>query len=358
MRRVRFVLFVLGIVLLGATCGENASEPAAEDPIYTPTWPNAEPGIDPYATVLDSFLVEAPSGAQLAGMLRRPDPVLYPELSFAAVIKVAGGINPGRLESRGEEARILAEAGMVVVTFNAEERCDDSGIDVCSGGSEDYNGHRNQDGLAAITDYVLARPYVIATNVGLRTHSYGITMATGCLARHPELNIKYLVDDEGPSRSFVTVHEPYSLDADSTNDKHQTVYEILGHYSTARDTSAANAAFWAEREAVHFIGDFQGYYVRLQAEWDHAQPPATIAEVDSFDLPPIWWRGKHTTEMVNAAVAGGVPWVRVNLPEQGNPIGMTYSQASCPVLIPGTIKDGPAYGARAVLEMARMPSLR
>ncbi len=353
--RFPLVLFALLSLLVGlAGCGSD-HDPGGQGSEWTETLPNERIGEDAYDTIIEEFSVEAPSGATLYGLLRRPDPDLHPNLAFAAVIKVAGGINPGRLEALGEETRILSEAGMIVFCFNAEGRADSSPEDSLSEGTEDYNGFRNQDGLGAIIDYVYALPFVIGENIGLRTSSYGITMAAGCVGRYPALPVKYLVDDEGPPNSFVSVHEPYALDADSTNDKHVRVHDILGgHYSIFRDSSASNVTFWGEREAVRFIGGFTGQYLRLQGTYDHAQPPAEQAETATFDLPPLWWQGRHTAIIVNAAIEGGVPWVRVNLPEQGNALGAAYEYGSMPTFIPGTVAEGPHWAARAVIEMARM----
>jgi hypothetical protein len=58
--------------------------------------------------------------------------------------------------------------------------------------------------------------------------------------------------------------------------------------------------------------------------------------------------------MVNAAVSGGVPWVRVNLPEQSNPVNMTYDADNQPVFLPGELKDR-FWAEPAVLEMAFTP---
>jgi hypothetical protein len=308
---------------------------------------------EPYETVVEEFSIVAPSGNRIYGMIRRPDPALYPDLCFAAVVSVPGGINPGRMAALGGEARMLAEVGMVVVTFNAEGRVDDSPDDIASEGTEDINGFRQQDGLCALVEYTMDLPFVISDNVGIRTQSFGIAMGAGCAGRHPEIPIKYIVDGEGPPNSFVTVHEPYALDDDPTNDKHEIVFEILGHYSTYREDSPENLAFWAEREAIRYIGDFRGRYLRLQAEWDHSQPPSNLAELPAFELPPLWWQNKHTTDIVNAAVAGGVPWVRVNLPEQGNAVNATYDQNRRPVFLPGLLADHP-WAVRAIIEMARM----
>ena len=338
-----------------AATPESATRPGATPAPSdcTPTLPQTGPPSSPYSTIIEPFDLKAPSGNRIYGLIRRPDPAIHPGLCFAAVILVPGGINPGRMQAHGAETRQLAEAGMVVLTFNAEGRVDDVPEDIASEGSEDHNGFRHQDGLCAIVKYAIGLDYVIDSNVGLKTQSYGITMGAGCAGRHPEIPIKYIVDGEGPPSSFVTCHEPFALDGDPTNDKHELVYGIMGHYSTYRDPSSDNLAFWAEREAIEYIGSFRGRYLRLQATWDHAQPPSRESEVDAFNQPPLWWNNKHTTNIVNAAIVGGVPWVRVNLAEQGNPVNATYDMTHPPTYLPGKLSDKP-WGVRAVLEMARM----
>ncbi|MCJ7622047.1 MAG: hypothetical protein MUO76_00985 [Anaerolineaceae bacterium] len=315
--------------------------------------PNEGPNENTYQTVIEEFEVIAPSGNTIYALIRRPDPDTYPDSCFPAVVKIPGGINPGRLEALGRDAQSLAGAGMVVITFNAEGRADDSTEDIRSEGSEDYNGFRNQDGLCEIVKQVMDLEYVIPENVGLWSNSYGITMAAGCARRYPDIPIKYIVDGEGPANSFVTCHEPYSLDNDSSNDKVELVYDLMGHYSLDRDPSPENEAFWEEREAERLIGGFRGRYLRLQAEWDHAQPPSNPSEIEIFNQPPLWWHNKHTTIMVNTAVEGGVPWVRVNLPPQGNQVNAMYDLDNPPVYLPGNLKDKP-WAVIAVLEMARM----
>jgi len=350
-------LGVLILMLVAACAPRIQPHPTTTDRPFEPeclrTLPQEGQPTDPYKTVVEAFDMLAPSGHRIFGMITRPDPVLYPDLCFAAVVSVPGGINPGRLAALGQEARMLAEAGMVVVNFNAEGRVDESPEDIASEGSEDYNGFRQQDTLCALVQYTMDLPYVISDNVGIRTQSYGITMGAGCAGRHPEIPIKYIVDGEGPPGSIVTCHEPLALDDDPSNDKHDTVFGILGHYSTYRDDSPANLAFWQEREAIRFIANFRGRYLRLQAQWDHAQPPSSPEEIQLFELPPLWWHNKHTTDIVNAALEGGVPWVRVNLPEQGNAVNATYDVNTRPVFLPGWLADGP-WAVKAIIEMARM----
>jgi len=139
------------------------------------------------------------------------------------------------MEIHGRDAKLLAEAGMVVVTFNAEARIDDkSQEDIRSEGEEDFNGFRHQDGLCKIVEHVMGLEYVISDNVGLKSQSYGITMAAGCAGRHPEIPIKYLVDGEGPPHSFVTCHGPRYLAGDMKIDG----FISPGHVSTIIGSNA------------------------------------------------------------------------------------------------------------------------
>ena len=365
-RYARFILmsFIVISLYFSGCRGMLSDAPTSDGSVsFTPTLPNPSPKEGtPYRTVLEEFSIVNSIGNSIYGLIRRPDPEFYPNLSFAAVIKVPGGINPGRSEALSAEAIALAEAGMVVICFNAEGRVDSRNpSDIPSEGTEDFNGFRNQDTLAQIFEYTMALPYVIQENIGIRTQSFGITMAAGCAARHPELPIKYIVDGEGPPSSFVTVHEPwalYSLPDHPYHNKYQTVYNILGHYSTSRDPSAENMDFWREREAIRYIGDFNGMYLRLQAEWDHAQPPSQPTEIPMFHMPPDWWQGKHTCDMVKAALDGGVPWVRVNLTEHGNELNARYDAENLPIYIPGELSRDPMIPVRAVLELARSSAIR
>jgi len=315
------------------------------------------PSGPPFATVVEAFGVAGPTGNEIYGQIRRPDPGLYPGQAFPAVILVQGGINAGRMEVHTQEARALAREGMVVVGFNAEGRVDPRAVeDLRSEGDEDFNGFRHQEGLARIVEYVAGLAYVFPDRIGLKSQSYGITMAAGCVARHPELPVQYLVDCEGPPDSFVTCHGPRFLAGDFQ--KYDIVQSTFGRLAVWQDDSQENEDWWAEREAIRFIGAFRGAYLRLQATWDHAQPPESEAEIVTYHHPtgwpgggPAWWHNKHATDMVNAAVAGGVPWVRVNLPTQGNAVNAVYDVNTPPTCLPGRLADEP-WAVRAVLEMA------
>jgi len=317
----------------------------------------AVPPVPPLETVIEAFEVLGPTRNAIYGQIRRPDPARYPGSVFPAVILVPGGINPGRMEVHGADARALSEEGMVVVCFNAEGRIDTMAPDdLRSEGDEDFNGFRHQDGLANLIEYVAGLDYVDADNLGLKSQSYGITMAAGCLGRYPDLPIRYLVDGEGPPFSFVTCHGPRYLAGDLQ--KYNTVLGIFGREATWQDGTQANLDWWYEREAINFIGAFRGSYLRLQATWDHAQPPENPAQMATYHHPngwpgggPAWYHNKHTDDIVNAAVAGGVPWVRVNLPPQGNAVNATYDANNPPTYLPNHLADQP-WAVRAILEMA------
>jgi len=317
----------------------------------------AVPPGPPYETVIEPFEVLGPMGNTIHGQIRRPDPALYPGSVFPAVILVPGGINPGRMEVHGADARALSEQGMVVVCFNAEGRIDTlAPDDLRSEGAEDFNGFRHQEGLANLIEYVAVLDYVDETNIGLKSQSYGITMAAGCVGRYPDLPIRYLIDGEGPPIGFVTCHGPRFLAGDVQ--KYNTVLGIFGRLATWQAASQENLDWWYEREAINFIGQFRGSYLRLQATWDHAQPPESQAEIATYHHPggwpgggPAWWHNKHTIDIVNAAIAGGVPWVRVNLPPQKNAVNATYDASNPPTYLPGRLADQP-WAVRAILEMS------
>ncbi|MBN1318533.1 MAG: hypothetical protein JXA42_23840 [Anaerolineales bacterium] len=324
-----------------------------------PVLPSNDPEANPYQTIVQEFDLAAPSGSRIYGLIRQPDPALYPDLCFPAVVFVPGGINPGRVDVNRQDAKLLAGAGMVVVGFNAEGRVEPKvKDDIRSEGEEDYNGYRQQDGLCKLVEYVMGLDNVITYNVGLRTTSYGITMGAGCAGRYPEIPIKYIVDEEGPSDSFVTCHGPRYLAGEL--DRYEIARSTFGRLATWQDDSPENLAWWEEREAVNFIGNFRGYYLRLQAEWDHAQPPDSEEEVSVYTYPdgwpdggPAWWQNKHTTDMVNAAVWGGAPWVRVNFVKQGNGVNTIFDAEYRPVFLPGRLADR-LWSVQAVLEMAGM----
>jgi hypothetical protein len=121
-------------------------------------------------------------------------------------------------------------------------------------------------------------------------------MGSGALARRPDLPVKFLIDWEGPANRDDTGG------CDSAN---------LGHLKDI--ASCTDESFWAEREASTFISQVRVPYQRIQSQKDHVQPDYA-----------------HTVLMVNNAVQGGVPWVRLN-DETPNQI---YNIDSMPRMLP------------------------
>ncbi|MBI5868480.1 MAG: hypothetical protein HZB43_09365, partial [candidate division Zixibacteria bacterium] len=242
----------------------------------------------------------APNGNQVYTRIVRPVLGLYPGRRFPAVVAVPGGTGAGAPMADNLSYRNLAANGFVVVAFNAEGRGSGAPGNLISQGVENCGGFLHQDDLKAVIEFVAAQPDVDATNIGVETNSLGIAMGAGALGRYPDLPVKYLIDGEGPHDNRVVTF----YDAG-----HEVA--VCGHWSTETDPSPENVAFWTEREAVRYIGNFRGHYLRMQAELDHAQNPYYF---------------RHAIEMINAAtdsVHGGTGnncWTRMNGSDLGNPI--------------------------------------
>lgn len=151
-----------------------------------------------------------------------------------------------------------------------------------SKGQVNYQGFDDQDGLAAIIASGKKLDNVDPKNIGLASFSYGITGATGMLARYPDLNVKFFSDWEGPTSRF---------------------YTSVGCLYKGQPTSepkpgaflCSDEEHWAEREAVNFIKKAHvQYYWRIQRKKDHVQ--STYG---------------HTLEIMQAAV-GNIPWIKLN----------------------------------------------
>ncbi|MCF6148753.1 MAG: hypothetical protein E3K37_08850 [Candidatus Kuenenia sp.] len=356
---MNFMLFICFCFHNNTVC--NAEESNIENFTYkahrergrTPVLPQKNPRKNEYQTEVEPFEVTAPSGNTLYGLIRRPSHRLYSGNSFPALIIVPGDIEPGRTLAYSALVKLISEAGIVVACFNAEGRVSEDLDDIASEGTEDYNGFRHQDGLYSIINYVNERDYVIDENIGILSYSFGISMVAGCVSRHPDAAVKYIIDVEGPCDSYTICLEPWGLDNDPSNDLEDNAYELFGHYSLEYDPSEENTAFWEEREAIRYIGDFRGNYLRIQGEWDHALPPSRKREIRKFTKPPVWWQNKHAIDMVDAAIAGGAPWVRINMQEQGNRVNSIYSFKKQPEYLSGSYDEAQTY-LRAIIELIRI----
>ena len=193
-------------------------------------------------------------------------------------------------------ANYIASDGFVVLHF------DPDGLGRSSAYPTNYGGYVNQDGLEACALALAQRPYVDTTRLGVYSKSYGITMASGMIARHPDSpRIDFLLDFEGPS------------------DRSQTCQDSGGFIPVPADSEA----FWQEREAARFMKNVPVAYLRIQTQTDH-NPHITD--------------NRHCIALIDSAAMadGGLsPWTRVN-DSAMNPVNQTYTLGDPPVYIPET----------------------
>lgn len=232
------------------------------------------------------WVVNPTSGARL--FVRVFYPAGWNGESLPALVLVPGGT--GTTEPRKAEA--LAAEGFLVIIFDPEGRGR-------SEGTEDYNGFIGQDGLAAVIEAAAALPGLDANRYGLVSYSYGVTLATGALARHPDLPIDFYIDWEGP------VDRAYSTVGCGKNRADKIQWQPCD-----------DNAWWLEREAMNFIANVQVPYQRIQSQKDHVQPA-----------------NNHAIDIVNAAVAAGLPWARLN----EYPANQTYDAANPPAMLPDSM---------------------
>jgi len=276
----------------GSPCGNGICE-GPENAQNCPADCARPPGPSPRGRGERYTVINPSSGASLAVYVNLP--AAAAELPVPALVLVPGGSGSSSSFRRpNAEFDAFAQAGYAVIVFDPDGRGE-------SGGTEDYNGFIQQDGLAEVIRFAANLPGVDSSRIGLVTYSYGITMGAGALARHPDLPVAFLIDWEGPA---------------DRNDTGGCDSAGLGHLQDV--ASCTDEAFWAQREASTFISQIRVPYQRIQSEIDHVQPD-----------------NAHAILMVNNAVSGGVPWVRLNdLPpnqtyDPTNPPAMLSEQESC-----------------------------
>jgi len=265
--------------------GPNITLPPKPGPNVTlPPKPNITPPIP--ADAAQTYSVTNPTtNAKLYVRVFAPQDT---SKKYPALVLVPGGV--GDSDAFSDDALRMASAGIIAITFDPDGRGK-------STGQEDYNGHKQQDGLAAVVRFAATLPNVDAQKIGIATYSYGITMGSGALARHPDVPVKFLIDWEGPA------------------DRNYTSGCAADNRGRIQWQPCSDNAWWSEREAVNFIGTLRVRvpYQRIQSEKDHVQP-----------------NNAHAVDMINAAIKGGVPWVRLN----DYPPNQTYDPKSPPQMFP------------------------
>ena len=186
------------------------------------------------------------SGARL--YVRVIQPQGWDRGALPALVAIPGGTGDSSdFLDPPDRVQGIADGGFAVIVFDPDGRGR-------SEGEEDQNGYTHQDGLAEIVRFVATLPEVDETQIGIVSWSYGVTMATGALARHPDLPVRFLIDWEGPANRD---------DTGGCGD--DAVGHLQGH-------PCDDEEFWREREASIFALDLRVPYQRLQSAKDHAQP--------------------------------------------------------------------------------------
>jgi alpha/beta superfamily hydrolase len=163
----------------------------------------------------------------------------------------------------------VARAGFVALRFDPTGRGE-------SWGEEDFGGPEHQDNVDIALRYLTGRADVDGDRVGILSISLGVAMAVGAAARL-KTPAAWILDWEGPcDREVITAGGTIMAPAS-------------GH-------SLEDDDYWTSREAVCHVGQLSCPYIRLQAEWDHAQPGEL----------------RHAYRMIHAAHGGTLPWFQIN----------------------------------------------
>jgi hypothetical protein len=169
---------------------------------------------------------------------------------------------------------------------------------------ENYDGYVQQDGLYACLSLLASRLYVDTIRLGIYSQGYGVTMASGMIARYSDPPVKFLLDFEGPA------------------DRSQTCLDSGGFVPVPADSDA----FWGEREAARFMKYVPAKYLRFQPQ---------------VDSDPMITDNRHAIQLIDSATAnafGGAGmsvWTQVN-DSLMNPENRVYTVSDPPVWIPET----------------------
>jgi len=190
---------------------------------------------------------------------------------YPLILLVPGGLSQGSNFDDNEIVENLVSRGYAVAYFNNDGY-------LGSQREENYNGYQEQDELHYVLKYLAERSDIDSQKIGIVSYSYGVTLASGTLARH--LNdpaVQFLIDWEGPmNRDQIT------------NGCGESSGKINWPKCTQED-------FWWEREAFRFLEQLNLPYLRVQGEPDHVQP-----------------NNEHAILALNSIAKSAAPWYRIN----------------------------------------------
>ncbi len=280
------VLTVLPIVIIGLLVQEISAAP-----------PMPEARFSPRGTALLS--IPSLNGNQIAIRIRKP----AGDGPFPALIGIAGG--DGQYAFRSDLSTDLLNMGIAIIDFAPQGRGE-------SEGEDNHHGYTHQDDLKALVDFVQELPLVQKTNIGLLSYSFGVVLATGALARHPDMPIAFLIDWEGPSSPGKDVQRGLSNHEAWLDEFLRFLNNglIPGQEELANirlhGGSIFDDAYWHERDAARFAADMPCPYLRVQFDIDHVQGTSK----------------QHMMNIINAATTQSGQWTRCN----DNPPNILYSE--------------------------------
>jgi len=212
------------------------------------------------SVVVETLKVVNPaSGCSLYVHVHRP---AYADSSLRVpgVVFVPGGTGFGSSYDTTGLPDAIASDGFTFLHFDPDGR----GLsDSCP---ENYDGYLQQDGLHACLSLLASRDYVDTSRLGIYSRHYGITMASGAIARYAEPRVAFLLDYEGPA------------------DRSQTCEDSGGYVPVPGNADA----FWQEREAARFMKQVPSAYLRMQT---------------AVDRNPAVPDNRHCIQLVDSATA-------------------------------------------------------
>jgi alpha/beta superfamily hydrolase len=230
---------------------------------------------EPYSTVTEEIYLTSTNGMKIFADVHRPF-FSSPQKPCHGLVLIPGGIQKGEVwhvPHRRCNSYHFAGAGFITMDFDCQGRGKSEGV-------EDYNGPVDRGDLKTVIDYIASRPDILPGGVGLVSTSFGSNLAVCTLAEYPDLAVKFYIDFEGSQNRYVATKWDDPL-----------WVSMYGGHTTSDD------AFWSVREAITCQPYITLPYIRIQTDWDHL--------FDSFFVD-------HAIEMINAAVDGESPYVRLN----------------------------------------------
>jgi hypothetical protein len=240
-------------------------------------------------------VVNPTSGCSLYVHIHRPANA-GPANPVPGVVFVPGGTGFGSAFDSTGLPNDIASDGFAFLHFDPDGRGRSGAF------PEDWDGHVQQDGMHACLSVLAGRNYVDTSRLGVYSQAYGITMASGMIARYAQPRVKFLLDFEGPA------------------DRYQTSMDSGGLVPVPPDSEA----FWQEREAGRFMKLVPSAYLRMQPQ---------------VDSNPMLLDNRHAIQLIDSATAvayGGAgisSWTRVN-DSVMNPVNQVYTLSDPPDWIP------------------------